>query len=254
MYFELSDKFYKPLGGFGREEALRQDADAAERKLILGELKACLADYEQKLILDKLNGCLTDCSSDKTIDWFDYEMELKQGSSLYEIYVPGSVLFNELLNTVAIRSALTQENMGDAELIRVTHSGKLEVYDGHGWRDLVALGYFDHRKAVRASMEILADIAKEAGGCLWADNIVIVDQWLQFYGFHVPKTVAQLTNLIGYFEFDCPEVDHFGNYWGQIITDDQSLIVLSAEQLNDIRQATAKLITADKKLLDTLYR
>ncbi|MDI3354689.1 hypothetical protein MO767_09965 [Pseudomonas sp. UYIF39] len=238
MHFELRDKFYKSLGNFGREESLRQDADAAERKLILDKLKDCLANY----------------SGDETIDWFDYEMELQKGSSLYDVYVPGSVLLNELLSTVAIRSALTQENLSDAELIRVTDSGKLEVYDGHGWRDLVALGYFAHREAVRASMEVLADIAKEAGGCLWADNIVIIDQWLQFYGFDVPKSVAQLRNLIGYFEFDFPEVDNFGSYWGQVITDDQSLIVLSAEQLNDIRQATAKLIAPDEKLLDKLYR
>ncbi|TFB44520.1 hypothetical protein [Pseudomonas sp. F01002] len=81
-----------------------------------------------------------------------------------------------------------------------------------------------------------------------------IDQWLEFYGFDVPKTVAQVRNLIGYFEFDCPEIDHFGNYWGQIITDDQSLIVLSAEQLRDIRQTTEKLIAPDKKLLDKLYR
>ncbi|QAY93116.1 hypothetical protein [Pseudomonas sp. ACM7] len=238
MHFELKDKFYKPLGDFGREEQLRQDADAAERKLILVNLKACLADY----------------SDDETIDWFNYEMELQKGSSLYEVYVPGSVLMNELLSTVAIRSALTQENMSDAELIRVTHSGKLEVFDGHDWRDFVALGYVAHSKATRDSMGILADIAKEAGGCLWADNIVNIDQWLEFYGFDVPKTVAQVRNLIGYFEFDCPEIDHFGNYWGQIITDDQSLIVLSAEQLRDIRQTTEKLIAPDKKLLDKLYR
>ncbi|TFB44519.1 hypothetical protein [Pseudomonas sp. F01002] len=100
MHFELKDKFYKPLGDFGREEQLRQDADAAERKLILVNLKACLADY----------------SDDETIDWFNYEMELQKGSSLYEIYVPGSVLMNELLSTVAIRSALTQENMSTPNL------------------------------------------------------------------------------------------------------------------------------------------
>lgn len=238
MHFELRDKFYKPLGNFGKEEQLRQDADAVERKLILDNLKACLADY----------------SGDQTIDWFDYEMELQKGSSLYEVYVPGSVLLIELLSTVAIRSALTQENMSDAKLIRVTHSGKLEVYGNDGWRDLVALGYVTSRKALRVSMDILADIAKEAGGCLWADNIVIIDQWLQFHGFDVPKTVAQVRNLIGYFEFDCPEVDHFGNYWGQIITDDPSLAVLSAEQCAAIRQATAKLVGANERLLDKLYR
>jgi hypothetical protein len=238
MHFELRDKFYKSLGDFGTEEQLRQAADAAERTLILDNLKACLANY----------------SGDEPIDWFDYEIELQKGSSLYEVYVPGSVLLNELLSTVVIRSALTQENMSDDKLIRVTSSGKLEVFDGDVWRDLVALGYFSHSKAARDSMEILADIAKEAGGCLWEDNIVIVDQWLQFYGFDVPKTVAQVRNLIGYFEFDFAEVDQFGNYWGQIITDDPSLIVLSAEQCLAIRNITTRLIPNNQRLLDVLFR
>jgi hypothetical protein len=238
MSFELRDKFYKPLGDLDREEQLRQDADAAERQLILVKLKSCLEDY----------------SGDETIDWFEYEVELQKASSLYEVYVPGSVLLNELLSTVAIRSALTQENMSDATLIRVTHSGKLEVHRLQAWRDLVELGYFSHFNAGRASMDILTDIAKAAGGCLWTDNIVIVDQWLEFHGFDVPKTAAQVRNLVGYFELDFPEVDHFGNYWGQIITDDQSLIVLSAEQRLVIRNITASLIPNNERLLDVLFR
>ena len=238
MRFELSNRFYKSLGEFGSEESLRETADATERKMIL----------------DKLNACLEHYIYDDIIDWFNYEVELQKGSSLYEVYVPGRVMFNELLSTVAVRRALTQENMSGAELIRFTHSGQLQVFDGYGWRDLVELGYFALRNAIQASMEILADIAKEAGGWLWKDDSVMVDQWLQFYGFDVPKTVAQVRNLISYFEFDFSEVDHFGTYWGQIIADDPSLIVLSAEQRLAIRNITTRLIPKNERLLDVLFR
>jgi ABC-type transporter MlaC component len=238
MRFELSNKFYKSLGCFGSDEQVREDADGAERTMILDALNASLANY----------------SGDQTIDWFDYEVELQKGSPLYEVYVPGRVLLNELLSTVAVRSVLGQENMSDAELIRVTHSGKLEVFDGYVWRDLLEVGYLARRKDVQASMEVLADIAKEAGGCLWTNDSVIIDQWLQFYGFDVPTTVAQVRNLISYFEFDFSEVDHFGTYWGQIIADDPSMIVLSAEQRLTIRNITTRLIPRNERLLDVLFR
>lgn len=236
MSFERVNKSYKYASG--SDEQQRQEADAVERQLVLTGLKECLKDD----------------SGDEPIDWFEYELELQKDSSLYEIYVPGSVLLNELTSTAAIRSALTQEYVVGPLPLRVTDSGKLEVWSGSDWKDFVKLGYFENFPYGQKAMEILVEIAREAGGNIWTDNIIVVDQWLQFHGFDVPKNVAQIKGLIDYFEFDFPEIDHLGNYWGQIVADDQSLIVLSAEQCKAIRNATAQLVPKGERLLDVLFR
>ncbi|MHC8372299.1 hypothetical protein ACYZT2_16180 [Pseudomonas sp. MDT1-85] len=234
----FKNKIYQSSVTAIKEQQLRSESDATERELVLRELKSALDKY----------------SGGQSINWYGYELELQVGSSLSEVYVPGSVLFNDLLRTSPVSSAIVQSGIRDHDgLIRITHSGKLEVYGDSGWIDLVAAGYFQYSESTRYSLAVLTDIAKEAGGFIWLDNNVTLDQWLKFHDLKAPENATQTKNLIGYFEFD-PAVDELGNYWGQLDTDDLLLVALSAEQCAAIRQVTAQSLSPGNKLLDTLYR
>ncbi|WP_426234314.1 hypothetical protein [Pseudomonas sp. TWP3-2] len=236
MNIESGRKFYKYASADDARQ--RVTADAKERELVLAELKTCLNKQppEQQIL-----------------GW-DYQFELQKHSSLYDIHAPGQKLLIELISRVSVRSLLTRETLSDRPPVCVTRTGKMEVLAETSWLDFVALGYLDDLKIEKSLIPMLTDIATAAGGYIWSDNEIMVNQWLEFHGFDVPENIAQLENLIDYFEFEFPEVDGLGNYWGQLITDDHALIVLSAEQCTAIKNVTAQHVPGNTRLLDNLLR
>lgn len=233
---QAGNKFYKYAPASDVQQ--RVQADAKERELVLAQLKICLSDYP---------------AGQKILGW-DYQFEIQKHSSLDAIHAPGQVLLIELMNRVAVRAILTRETLGSSPPVAVTRTGKLEVAAQTGWLDFIALGYLDGLGVDADLIPLLTDIAAAAGGYVWTDNEITVNQWLEFHGFDVPENIAQLKNLIDYFEFEFPEIDSLGNYSGQLATDDRSLIVLSAEQCAEIKQITAQHVPANTRLLDNLLR
>ncbi|WP_432216778.1 hypothetical protein ACREYJ_14970 [Pseudomonas kribbensis] len=234
MSFGREEKFYRHAARTNMRQHL--EADALERSLVLAELKSCLASYpvEQQIL-----------------GW-DYQIELKNNSSFYQIHAPGQMLLINLTRTVAMRSLLLGLTTDDRPPICVSQSGKMEVFAPDGWIDfkehshLKGLG-FDHDL-----LSVIAEVAGAAGGYVWTDDEITVEQWLGFHGFDVPGTEAQLTNLIEYFEFDFPEVDNLGNYWGQLAADDPSLVTLSAETCLLVKSLTRQEVPGNTRLLEYL--
>jgi hypothetical protein len=216
----------------------RSAADAREREQVIAKLKECLAQHT---------------GNEQILGW-EYQIELVKNSSLDDVYAPGSALLTQLLQTVPLRSAMVQQAIDSDAAICITETGKLEMSSDIGWRDFVELGYFRNFQSGQDSLAILVEIAKEAGGYVWTDREIIVDQWLKFHGFDVPANIEELRNLIRCFEFDFPEVDEFGDYWSQLVTDDEALIVLSSEQCTAIRQCKLPKLPKDTRLLDHLLR
>ncbi|MEO4015209.1 hypothetical protein [Pseudomonas rossensis] len=219
------------------ESRRRLKADEAERQQVLQLLKEALGEQ----------------SADGSFEWQGYEFGLEEGSSLYEVHMPGRVIWHKLAENSLVFDALRENRPKDSESIRVTANGTIELYRdaSERWEEIDVNAHA--LTGVPGRLRDLGDIAKQAGGFVIAIDSVDVDQWLRFHDLHVPTDAAQTKNLIDVFEFN-PVVDDLGNYWGQLVADDQSLVVLSAEQLTGIRQTTAKLIAPDKKLLDKLYR
>ncbi|MGL6241945.1 hypothetical protein [Pseudomonas sp.] len=212
-------------------------ADAAERQMVVGLLKSVFEDQEDE----------------GPYNWQGYEFELAKGSSLYELHMPGRVAWNTLANYTVVMDELRRHRPENMAATRINDTGRLEIYRSETtvWEPVdvnVAQGSHYYKKLV-----VIGDIAKQAGGYIYTEDFVYVDQWLKFHGLAVPKNASETRNLIRLFEFD-PEVDELGNYWGQLVADDPSLVVLSAEQHAAIQQATAKLIGRNTKLLDKLYR
>lgn len=212
----------------------KTEADAIERERVLIELEMTLDKY----------------SDDQVIIWFDYQIELREGSSLYEVYNPGRLLFNSLLTTSPVHSAISQER-GSAELICAKPGPELETLSDSGWIDLVAGGHFHSSESTLAELELLSEFAQVAGGYIWPDCEITLDQWFAFHEISIPKTKAQVKNLIGFLKFD-PQATEFGNYWEYIEADDQMFVSLNQEQLSAVRKATSKLIPG-KYLLSMLH-
>lgn len=235
--FEVLNEFKKYAP---EKDALqRMNADAREHEKVLKLLKECVANHS---------------AGEQILGW-NYQVELEEGSSLDEVLAPGRRLLTELLQTVQLRSALTQEDIDEEDAtVGVSETGKFDITSANGWVDLVRNGYFKHFKAGRDSLAILVEIAREAGGHVWNDTEVTVDQWLIFHGFDVPGSIESLRNLINCFEFQFPEVDSLGNYWGQLVVDDETLIVLSSEQCTVVRNYTKGKHSGNNRLLDSLLR
>ncbi|TDK54585.1 hypothetical protein [Pseudomonas moraviensis] len=230
------NKVFRPskvtLAGWQHQSA----ADAVEREAVLVHLKSVLQESKD----------------DEVIDWYGYEVELQPGSSLHEVYNPGRLLLNELLLTGPVIGALAREESRDHDgLLRITPEGKMEVRAKRGWVDLVAARHFEFSEPTRSTVSLLADIAAVAGGYIWPDLYVTLDQWFKFHEIDLPENIAKVRNLIGLFEF-APEVKEPGDYWEHFKTTDEVLAALSEEQFSEIRSATAKLMPK-RKLLTALY-
>jgi len=233
----LKSKFFYSSVFAPEELQRRSKADEAERLKVLQLLKDALEEQP----------------SDELFEWQGYEFWLEEGASLYEIHMPGRVIWHKLTENSFVLDALRENRPKSSDTIRVTEDGAIELYRDASlsWEkiEVNAHALTDVPRRLRE----LGDIAKQAGGFINATDVVDIEQWLRFHDLHVPLDAAQTKNMIDVFEFD-PVVDELGNYWGQLVTDNQSLVVLSAEQVTGVRQATAKLIAPDKKLLDKLYR
>jgi hypothetical protein len=203
--------------------------------------------------LELLKEALENQSEEELFTWQGYEFGLEEGSSLYEIHMPGRVIWHKLAENLFVFDALRENRPKDSDSIRVTANGTIELYKdaSQRWEEIDVNAH--ELTGVPGKLRDLGDIAKQAGGFIVAIDCVDVDQWLRFHDLHVPTDAAQTKNMIDVFEFD-PVVDDLGNYWSQLVADDQSLAVLSAEQRAAIRQATVKLVGANERLLDKLYR
>ncbi|MCV2225293.1 hypothetical protein [Pseudomonas mercuritolerans] len=230
------DKIFRPakvtLAGWQYQSA----ADAMEREQVLAHLEQALDEY----------------NDDQIINWYAREVELQPGSSLHDIYNPGRLLLAELLETGPVVGALAREEARDHDgLLRVSPEGKMEVRADRGWVDLVAARHFEFSQPTRSALMVIADIADVAGGFIWPDLDVTLDQWFKFHDIDLPDNNAKVRNLLGLFRF-APEVKEPGDYWEHFQTTDDVLAALSEEQFSEIRKATAKLMPK-RKLLTALY-
>jgi hypothetical protein len=209
---------------------------------------------ERQLVQEEFYRLLLEHHAESTTPWSECQIELQKGSSLYEIYIPGQKLLDQLVRPSRLGSLIVAQGVTDYGTVCVKDTGSLEAWGGDRWVDFVELGYFKSFPRDADTLATIVDIAKEAGGYVWLDNVITVDQWLRFHGFDEPENIEQLKNLLKYFELEFPQIDHLGNYWGQIVSDDPALFVLSVDQHMSIRDVTRELIGNDERLLDSLFR
>ncbi|MBF6039476.1 hypothetical protein H8F22_11405 [Pseudomonas sp. P154a] len=236
MFYKFKYKDYPLSGAVSEVQHLWLKVDAAERQVVVRLLQSVFEDQED----------------DGPYHWQGYEFELAKGSSLYEVHMPGRVAWNNLANYTVVMDELRRHGPENMAATRINETGGLEIFrkDRLVW-DVVDVNIVQESHYYQKLL-VIGDIAKQAGGYIYSEDFVDVDQWLKFHGLMVPRNASETKNLIALFEFD-PEVDELGNYWGQLVTDDPSLAVLSVEQRDAIRQVTQR-VAKNTKLLDKLFR
>ncbi|CAI8799882.1 DUF4132 domain-containing protein [Pseudomonas sp. IT-347P] len=219
------------------------------------QYKLMLDTQEREEVLEQLKDGLAEQGTDTVYSWQGYTVDVQESSSLHDVYNPGRVLWNMLINTAQVESELRRHRaINSTELARVNAAGIIEVFRAATaqWQQV------DVDNIVRASntfkrLQIVGEVAAEAGGYIYDTDYVNIDQWLRFHGLSIPENQAQTKNLIAYLEFD-PQAGELSNYWEQLDADDPSLVALSPDHCRAVRAATAKLLGAGAKLLEVLDR
>lgn len=212
----------------------KSEADAAERRLVLARLEEALDNY----------------SENQVISWFEHQVVLQEGSSLYEMYNPGRLLLLQLLRTSPVSSAISQLR-ASYDVICVKPDGKLHSLSDSDWVNVLSDDYFQFNESTHSEVKLISEIARVAGGYIWPDLDITLDQWFAFHGITAPMNTAKLRQFIELFKFD-PQVNEPGNYWEHFEADDQTSVTLADEQFSAVRNATTKLI-GGKSLLTVLH-
>lgn len=210
---------------------LRNEADKFERDLVILKLKEAVRSTEET-------------------DWDSHEIDLKPGSSLYQLHMPASILLNKLSAEPLIQQhavRLFREPLIDAF---VNAEGSLFIR-GDAWEPITQMA--NRSASTQAQLKCLTDIAKQIGGIVSSSNTVEISQWMKFHDLNVPTTPAQTKNLLDFLEFDIPSADYLGNYWNQLFATEDGETVLTTDQQAAMRKLTAEFLPKGKNLLDKLY-
>jgi len=166
----LKHKFFYSSVFAPEELQRRSKADEAERQKILQLLKNALEEQP----------------SDGLFEWQGYDLYLEEGSSLYEIHMPGRVIWHQLTQNSHVFAALRENRPMSSDMIRVADDGTIELYRDASvsWEkiEVNAHALTDVPRRLRE----LGDIAKQAGGFINATDVVDVEQWLRFHDLHLP--------------------------------------------------------------------
>jgi hypothetical protein len=237
MSVEVKRKLFKSYSHAQLEHLRRVKNDAEEREEVLKQLKDGLSEQ----------------GFDSFYSWQGYTVHVRNGSSLYEMYDCGRKFWSKLAQTDEVNSELRRHRVPSMDSVRINAIGGMEVFREASaqWQKVDVDGIVQASYIYR-NLLVVGDVAKQAGGYIYDQDFVNVDQWLTFHNLNVPQDRTQTENLIGYLEFD-PPVDGLGNYWAQLETDDHSLIALSAEHCRSLRDATEQLIGRGQKLLEHLH-
>jgi hypothetical protein len=217
---------------------LQAKSDAEERKEVIVQLKTVLKEQ----------------GADENYDYTGYEVPLIPGSSLHGIHMPGRVQWESLRDRSLVHGFLQNQRAEGIADIRIAAAGGIElfrngpsVWEKFNVKDHVRHGTFDYKQII-----LIGEIAQLAGGYIYPQDAVDIDQWLRFHGFDVPKNAKQVTNFLAWTEFYFP-YDDFENYWGYLVNEDLPLAVLSAEHHSMVRTVTRSLC-GEARLLDKLFR
>jgi hypothetical protein len=239
MSIEVAGKVRQRAMAAVQDQQVRDLADAQERALVLQQLKDVLDEQDEQ----------------GDISWQGYELALKAGSSLHEVYMPGRVMWNRMLRHTLLIETIRDHKPQSLDYVRVTGTGEIAVLERStlDWKVIAGPNTFHRITGFPEQLSRLADIAQQCGGYIQYEDFVGIDQWLRFHDLDVPKNLAQVKNLIGLFDFEIPAVEPLTAYWAQLVAEQPSQVVLTAAQQQSVRQVTAQLVPAKKRLLDVLY-
>ncbi|MET1070681.1 MAG: hypothetical protein ABWY28_21980 [Pseudomonas prosekii] len=213
--------------------ALRNQADKFERDQVIRQLRAVIVDPRAF-----------------PIDWSEHDIDLRPGSSLYNMHMPGSSLLRKLTDQPFIQQHSVRLFLKPLVESFVNSDGSLFIRGDH-WEPITDIA--NSQPSSAHTLKCLVEVAKRTGGLVSSTNKVEIAQWMKFHELNVPTHFDQNKNLLDFLTFNLPTPDDMGNYWSQLLTTEPGGAVMTSDQQAAMRSATAKLLPRGKKLLDKLH-
>ncbi|MHC8326859.1 hypothetical protein [Pseudomonas sp. LB1P83] len=187
------------------------------------------------------------------VDLSSLQIPHSRGSSFDDIYDPGRALLEKLVLTPDFsKLSETLAIFDKASCLRVSAQGDLHVRRHTPWTSLNdKLQYFPD---LEESLSLIAEIAALAGGYIYFNDHVSVEQWLTFHQFDIPKTVNETKNLIGFLHIDLPDSPPVGNYWYALSGSENSPFSLSIEEREHVLALTRQVFKHPHEILEELAR
>ena len=145
------------------------------------------------MVVRLLQSVFEDQEDEGPYHWQGYEFELAKGSSLYEVHMPGRVAWNNLANYTVVMDELRRHRPENMAATRINETGGLEIFrkDRPVWEvvdvNIVQASHYYQK------LLVVGDIARQAGGYIYTEDFVDVDQWLKFHGLTVPTKCERNT-------------------------------------------------------------
>jgi hypothetical protein len=105
---------------------------------------------------------------------------------------------------------------------------------------------------IKDALVMLTECATQTGGYLFSGEVVNVLQWLRFYKYIVPATVADVINLIAFLTFKLPPSPEMGDYHELLSASEDSPFYLSDADRQIIGQVCAETTQGKSSLLQYL--
>lgn len=190
---------------------------------------------------------------DQKVDLSSLQIPHHADSLLDEIYEPGRVLLKKMVQTADfLELHKTVAAFDNKTSVRVNARGGLDVRRYSDWISLKdEVRYFPD---LEHPLSLIGEIAKVAGGYIYFNDHISVEQWLNFQQFTIPKTVSDVKHLIKFLDFDLPDAPPSGNYWQTISGPENSPLLLSMEERERVMVLTREAFKHPHEILEELAR
>lgn len=187
------------------------------------------------------------------VDLSSVQIPHRSGSSFDDIYDPGRALLESLVNTPDFSMLSETLAIFDTESrLRVSAQGDLEVRRHTPWKSVKdEFRYFPN---LEKSLSLIGEVAALAGGYIYFNDPVSVEQWLNFHQFDIPKTVGETKNLVGFLHLDLPVPSPIGNYWHALSNAENSPFSLSTAERERVLALTHQAFKHPHEILEELAR
>lgn len=208
------------------------------------------SDRSERLeVINRLTHLTADLAAMEQLQLETVHLSIESGSSLHQALEPGVASIKRLTQTAEFKTLIGTLRLSDYTDIHVTDDGDVSVLLAGNWIDLT---HAVKRDAVlNEDLGILTEMATLTGGVVTSHDRIRLLPWLRFHRFHVPGNVAQAKTLIGFLSFQFPSSPAPLHCWEMLTGDEDSPLVLSPMQRNQIRAMTRSYLR-DERLLQHL--
>lgn len=208
---------------------------------------------EQEDFIRALEIIIQGAEDNEPVDLSNIHIPHRPGTPFDEAYEPGRVLLEKMVHTSDFSKLSEALTIFDKETcLRVNVRGDLDVRRHTPWISL--RDEFRYFPGLEHSLSVIGELAEMAGGYIYFNDPISVEQWLTFHQFNIPKTVGETKNLIRFLHLDLPDASPVGNYWQAISGAESSPFLLSAAERERVMALTREVFKHPHEILEELAR